>query len=937
MIMHDTGTSRIVPLRGRDAELAALTEQLATLASGTGGAVLIQGVPGIGKSRLLAEAHRRAEAAGLRVLNGSGDPEARIIPFGSLLDLFLSTAGSALPAFTTDDNAPTASRGYWLLQDIQEHLERAALSAPLVIVLDDLQWCDESTLLALRTLPARLSSYPILWLLAARTGPSSPAARATVAALNDHLLVLAPLSGDAVAAMSRDLLGSAPDADLLRLVSKAEGRPLLLAELLEGLRDEGRIEIADDVARLTGTGLPRRFHSSIRHRLDQVSPLARQIADVAAALGRVISVDQVAELVAQPPAALLKPLDELLSADLLAETDGRLTFRHDLVREAVQATLSPSLRLALRRQAVQQRLRHGASVVQVAAELAETAEPGDQHAVSMLRQASRELAATSPSAAAAMSRRAIELASADPLQQAAIIAESLPRFSQAGLAAEAAALADTALRQRLPAEIEAQVSLGLALAANQHSFPDAARAARAGAALPGLPEQVRAQLLAMLAFNLILIDADEAEEAERLLPEALRVAERAGDAPATATLLTVASLLAYYRFDVPQALDLAERAAHAVDDVPHSAALWTPGIWQSVLLSMIGCVDDALAEAAAGVRSAQHSGQAALLRMWGMVRCRIYLDTGRLADARAEAEAVLAMADELGPGNFDDVTARYVLGRVALHTGDETGLTQAREVAGVMMGAEAGEIRRAGAWLAAQAAAATGDHAGMAALTAKAEQTYFRPTPVLPFPPDPADEPALVRMVLQAGLVERAARAAEFAEIRYRRNPDIPVFGAAAAHARGLLDGDPGLLGEAARRYAEASRPLARAAALEDAGAALRERSSLDEALALYEEAGAARDAERVVALLKSMGARRLRPSAGRPASGWDSLTASELQVVRLVAGGITNRQVADRLFLSPHTVSTHLRHAFTKLGINSRVALTRLVLTRDQDGDDED
>ncbi|MDX3104738.1 response regulator transcription factor [Nonomuraea angiospora] len=66
----------------------------------------------------------------------------------------------------------------------------------------------------------------------------------------------------------------------------------------------------------------------------------------------------------------------------------------------------------------------------------------------------------------------------------------------------------------------------------------------------------------------------------------------------------------------------------------------------------------------------------------------------------------------------------------------------------------------------------------------------------------------------------------------------------------------------------------------------------------------------------------------GRPTTGRDSLTASELQIVRLVAGGVTNKQVADRLYLSPHTVSTHLWHAFTKLGISSRVEHTRLPVT---------
>ena len=58
---------------------------------------------------------------------------------------------------------------------------------------------------------------------------------------------------------------------------------------------------------------------------------------------------------------------------------------------------------------------------------------------------------------------------------------------------------------------------------------------------------------------------------------------------------------------------------------------------------------------------------------------------------------------------------------------------------------------------------------------------------------------------------------------------------------------------------------------------------------------------------------------------GWAALTESELTVVRLVADGLTNREVAERLYVSPHTVSGHLRHAFEKLGINSRVVLTRL------------
>jgi DNA-binding CsgD family transcriptional regulator len=94
--------------------------------------------------------------------------------------------------------------------------------------------------------------------------------------------------------------------------------------------------------------------------------------------------------------------------------------------------------------------------------------------------------------------------------------------------------------------------------------------------------------------------------------------------------------------------------------------------------------------------------------------------------------------------------------------------------------------------------------------------------------------------------------------------------------------------------------------------------------------AGATWDAGRVRQRLRALGVRRRFVSADRPASGWEALTDSELQVVRLVAGGLTNRDAAERLFVSPHTVGTHLRHVFTKLDVNSRVELARIALERE-------
>jgi DNA-binding CsgD family transcriptional regulator len=127
-------------------------------------------------------------------------------------------------------------------------------------------------------------------------------------------------------------------------------------------------------------------------------------------------------------------------------------------------------------------------------------------------------------------------------------------------------------------------------------------------------------------------------------------------------------------------------------------------------------------------------------------------------------------------------------------------------------------------------------------------------------------------------------------------------------------------------------RQLALASALEDlgvtearAGRTRQAIAALDRALAIHAACGASWDLARVRRRLRRLGVRRRLAFERRPAQGWAALTDSELAVVRLVASGLTNREVAERLYVSPHTVGGHLRHAFEKLGINSRVALTRI------------
>jgi DNA-binding CsgD family transcriptional regulator len=154
---------------------------------------------------------------------------------------------------------------------------------------------------------------------------------------------------------------------------------------------------------------------------------------------------------------------------------------------------------------------------------------------------------------------------------------------------------------------------------------------------------------------------------------------------------------------------------------------------------------------------------------------------------------------------------------------------------------------------------------------------------------------------------------------------------------RGLVDGDPRPVARALRILEDSERPLVRAEALEDLAVVVapgRPREAvdaLDRALRLFDAAGAEVDAARVRSRLRELGVHRRRTPV-RPAAehGMAALTRAEREVVELVAAGGTNRRVAEQLFLSPHTVNTHLRNAFVKLGVRSRVELARLVARRD-------
>ena len=194
--------------------------------------------------------------------------------------------------------------------------------------------------------------------------------------------------------------------------------------------------------------------------------------------------------------------------------------------------------------------------------------------------------------------------------------------------------------------------------------------------------------------------------------------------------------------------------------------------------------------------------------------------------------------------------------------------------------------------------------------------------------------PDLVRLALALGHREVAAEVATAVAAGAALAPEVPTVHSLSLRCQGMVDGDVEPMIEAVEVARGVPLLVEHAGACEDAARVLAQTGRRDEAVALlaealerYERAGADAWAGRVRAQLRTLGVRPgRRGSRNRPAHGWASLTATERAVSLLVAEGLTNGAVAKRLYISPHTVNTHLRHVFAKLGVSNRVALTAVV-----------
>jgi DNA-binding CsgD family transcriptional regulator len=962
-------------LAGRADELTLLDGYLRDLVRGGGGAVLIEGEPGIGKTTLVRTALERLPSGSCQVFWGAGDELGQELPLSPFLDALgvrrpsanarrTNISGLLRGEVATDRGAdvPAMLAEQLIALTIDESSAR-----PVVLVIDDLQWADPASVKLWGRLARTSGEVPLLLVGLTRPTPHREdllAARRSVGGA--ARIQLTALSQSATAALVAQLAGGQPDAELLQLADGAAGNPLYLTELLAALDRSGGIAITPSgAAQLAARTVPGSLTAAIADRIGFVSAPTRAVLRAAALLGLEFTVPDLTTVLGKTVADMVPALDEARATGVLTNSsDGTaLAFRHPLIREALYAELPAAVRGAWHRDAGHALAAAGAAPDRVARQLLRALGGIAEDRVGLDPPPAGQAAPASDGPALQIERPPLGTrasstdlidqwmldwlaVSADSLvDQAPAVASELLGQAVAGIPAGsvehgwlASRLADALYRtgDRSEAERVAERALGHAsdpdLVVDLHwtlaqcrmlggKSDESFATLRQALDAHGITPKHRGRLLVLAART--YLNFGEVEAAGREANKALVSAENVNDTWAIGWALHVLAISAAIRGDLAGALPLYDRALAVAETDPTLRDLGILlRINKSASLCNLDLYDEGLAAAEQARQQADQVGTAIRLAQAHFTLSQALSETGRWDDALAEIAVV--------PEDLKEPIAacceRGIAAVIGFHRNE---LDAARR----HLAAAEGYAKRSGhhtvpPLLAAQSLEKEQIGDFSAALTVL--------TSALDANPDDLGEieellSEAVRLAVKIGDRTTAQsvtiRAAGFAE-----GSEIPHRQANALYCRGMVDRDSGVLLAAARRYADAGRPLPRAKALEAAAECLVEaddrtaaRQAFEQAVEVYEFLGAEADLNRVQSEFRGHGIRRGPHSKHRRAvSGWDSLTDSELKVAAFVEEGLSNPEIAARLMLSRRTVATHVSHILKKLNVTTRTDIAR-------------
>jgi DNA-binding CsgD family transcriptional regulator len=934
----------------REAQVAALQALAEAARSGGGRFAVIEGSAGIGKTRLLAEARAIAHSAGMRVLAARGGELEGEFAYGIVRQLFEPLLASASPDIRAEllsgpaalveplfgasqlpgsQDAP-AEGSFAILHGLYWLAANVAFQQPTLLAIDDLHWADTPSLRWLLYLTRRLEGVPLL--VAAGTGPPEgeghdPTLVAELIAEPEAAAIRPePLGRASIAVLARELNGLEADEAFCAAIETATGgNPLFIVAVLGAIAREGISPTAEHVPRLVEIGA-QGVSRAVGLRLARLPREALALLRAASILGDGIELRHAAALAGLEPSELGPAAGALVRLDLLRREDP-LEFFHPVVRTAVYETLDVFERNAAHRLAAQLLLEAGAPPESAAGHLLRVAPRADSFVVSTLRQAAeRSLVQGAAEAAVGYLTRALE-EQIDPAARAEVLAEL--GFAERRTNGPAAAdhlraglelLADRSRRCAVALELGRALwftdRIGDALEVFEQALDELDQRK------PDLHELLLAELIGSAWWDPQTYPIAEARIGEldldalhgglgseillatmahhelRLALDRERAIELARRALAPGNLMASGSIAFYYAVNVlPRSglldegvciLDHAVAQARRRGDILNLADLL---LWRGVCQTHRGDLRAAVTDLREAIDLCVAHG----------MRVAWPYNIGFLAQALLEQGDADEAARVIDEGEFPEqlpfdqlhlVWFRLSRGRLRIETGSpERGVEELLQV---------GETVR-----------------------------------LIPF-----DNPSSVRWRSWAAeglrLLDRndEARALAEEELKLARRWGDPRAIGASLRVLGLVRGGKtgiGLLREAVEVLAGSEARLEHARALVDLGAALRRanqrteaRERLREGIDLARTAGAFGLAERANDEIAATGVRPRNVLR----TGLDAMTASERRVAQLAADGMSNKEIAQTLFVTIKTVEVHLSHVYRKLEISSRAQLDKALGT---------
>ncbi len=935
-----------LPLLERESELAELDRAVAEVAAGGSAALLIEGAPGIGKTALMDALRERAAAAGLLALSARGtilehELEWTVVrqllsgavgelPAGGREAVLSGAAALATPVLGIDGRATevldpsSALYGlYWLTVNLSE-------KRPLLVAVDDLQWVDRRSLSYLAYLLARLQGVPILLATAVRTGePDDAPAEIDALRTADEGVRLRPtaLSATAGEELGRQLIGRAPGQRLAGAVhAAAGGNPFLLHELWREIDQASALDEARAL-HLISTSTPDGVVHSMSRRLARFAPPARRISEAVAALSASARVHRVRTLAGVDAEEAAEALARLFDAEILRAREHTLEFVHPLLRQAVYERLPLPRRDVLHARAAELLHSEGAPAADVAAQLLRAAPAAEPWRIDTLREAAAHARRTG--APEACTRYLLRALIEPPIGKRRRY-ELLMELGQSELQHDPRAATEhlRAALELAPSPSErARTALPLA---QGHALLTDFRAAlavldEAVGVLGGEHDELRRTLDSMrLAFARWDYGS---QPLRRQLFAALR--DRARTTGDDELLLHESGNLAHELAALGEDRETTERhARRTLEAAPALRATEAATVLQLVTVLVVCDVGDeaerVILEAlgAAQSRGAVVDASIALnLGAYGALR------RGDIPEAITRAQASL----ELSSGVWSIGALAWLIEALAEH-GEADAVERILAERGLEQGLRTPDDD---APLGYQYAALLHHRGRARALASDHERALEDQLRVGELSEawgvsNPAVTPwrsSAARSLLALGRTEEAAELARDELALARRWGTASTVGV-ALRVSGECQPDCGaleLLRESVSVLADAPARLEHARALVALGARLRRerqnleaRGALRQALDLAHRCGGLVVAERARDELVAAGGRPRRDAT----HGVDALTGRERRIAELVVSGLTNRQVAEALFVSPRTVEHHLRNVYRKLGVSSRDVL---------------